>query len=223
MSVKTHFMKKSARAIVFVTILTVATILIIAQNRNDEEVITAEQINRSIQSFTRLVTPQTAESFGLKSADQLKELKAGKQFKKYMIGLDDVKNFNTGTNINSILKELEAVEVSLVDQAGQVQTGIEFTREQGKWEPTAFGLSTDLKRVKDAQTGIADSVFKSSRLISIPSLKTTFLMTGDGATSSFIILENNDRLEFRKGSAIPATDAIQKLKVVANEYNGLPD
>ncbi len=223
MSVKKHFMKKSSRAIVFVTILTIATILIIAQNRNDEDVISAEQVSKSIQSFIRLVTPQTAESFGLKSADQLKDLKAGRQFKKYMIGLEDVRNFKPETNVNTIIKELEAVEVSLVDQAGQVQTGIEFTRERGKWEPSAFGLSIDLKRLKDAQVGIPDSVIKSSRLVVIPALRTTFLMQGEGASSTFYILENNDRLEFRKGIAIPAADALQKLKVVANEYNGLPD
>jgi hypothetical protein len=223
MSFKKQNMKKNIRVAAFATILIIASIIILAQNRGDQQAITADQINQSIQNFAKLVTPQTAESFGLKNADQLKQLSAGKQFKKFMIGLDDIKNYQSTTDVNSLVKELEVVEVAIVDQAGQIQTAIEFTRNDGKWEASAFGLSADLKRVKDAQAFIPDSVLKSSRLISIPALRTTFLAAGEGASTKFYVLENNDRLELKRGSVITPADAIQKLKISANEYNGLPD
>ena len=140
-----------------------------------------------------------------------------------MMGLDDLKNYQSTTDVNGIIKELDVIEVAIVDQAGQIQTGIEFTRNNGKWEASAFGLTPDLKRVKDAQASIPDSVLKSSRLISIPSLRTTFLAAGEGTAMKFYVLENNDRLELRRGAVITPADAIQKLKVSANEYNGLPD
>jgi len=223
MSFKKENMKKNMRVATFAVILITASIIILAQNRGDQPVITADQVNKSIQDFAKLITPQTAESFGLKSADQLKQLSAGKQFKKFMIGLDDVKNYQSTTDMNSIIKELDVVEVAIVDQAGQIQTAIEFTRNNGRWEASGFGLSPDLRRVKDAQSSIPDSVFKSSRLITIPALRTTFLAAGEGTNTKFYVLENNDRLELRKGAALSPADALQKLKMSANEYNGLPD
>src|SRR5689334_16167963 len=99
-------MKKNIMVAAFAAILIIASIIIVvAQNRGDQDVISADQINQSIQNFTRLITPQTAESFGLKSADQLKQLTAGKQFRKFMMGLDDLKNYQSTTDVNGIIKE----------------------------------------------------------------------------------------------------------------------
>jgi hypothetical protein len=70
---------------------------------------------------------------------------------------------------------------------------------------------------------VADSVINTGRLISIPSLKTSFLAVGSGAALNFVVLEDNQALDLRRGATLPAADAIQRLVASANQYNGLPD
>jgi len=79
-----------------------------------------------------------------------------------------------------------------------------------------------MARLKNAQRSLTDVQIDTVLLITIPALQTTFLMTGTGPAANFIILENNDRLQFRVGSRVPAGEAIRRLKVIADEYNGLP-
>ena len=214
-------MKKKIIIISLISVFTIATILMLAQNRNEGQV-PAEQVNRSIQTFSRLLTPETVKSFGVNSVEEFRNLRPGKQFRKYMIGLDDVRSFRPETQVSSIIKQLNSTEVSLVNQSGQIQTGIEFIFRDGKWEPGAFGLSPDMARLKNAQRSLTDVQIDTVLFITIPALQTTFLMTGTGPAANFIVLENNDRLQFRVGSRVPAAEAIRRLKVIADEYNGLP-
>jgi hypothetical protein len=217
-------MKKNIIITLLSAILVITTVLIVAQDRRDDQGgVPEQQVTSSIQTFTRLVNDQNIQSFGLKSVDQLRSLKPGRQFRKYMIGLDDVKKFKSGDDANAIIKPLEAVEVSLVDASGAIQTSIEFVRKDNKWEPSGYGLSQDLTRVRNVQREIPDSIFNSSRLISIPALRTSFLAVGAGAALNFVVLEDNAQLDLKRGAIIPASDAVLRLVSSANEYNGLPD
>ena len=143
-------MKRQIITISLVAIFTIATILIVAQNRRDTDV-PAEEVNRAIQTFSKLLTPETVKSFGFNSVEDFRSLRAGQQFRKHIIGLDDIRRFTPQTQINSIIKPLEAVEVSLVNQSGEIQSGIEFTMKDGKWQAGSFGLSPDLTHLKNAQ------------------------------------------------------------------------
>jgi hypothetical protein len=214
-------MKRQLIITSLVTVFTICTILILAQNRRDGDV-PAEQVNQAIQTFSRLLTPETIKSFGFNSVDELRSLRAGKQFRKHIIGLEDIRKFTPQTQLSSIIKPLDAVEVTLVNPSGEIRSGIEFTMRDGKWQAGSFGLSPDLTRLKNAQRSLTDVQIDTVLWIVIPALQTTFLMKGQGQQASFIILENNERLQFRTGSAVPAAEAIQRLKVIANEYNGLP-
>src|SRR5688572_33237811 len=133
-------MKRQIITISLITVFTIGAILILAQNRRDTEV-PAEQVNQAIQTFSRLLTPETVKSFGFNSVDDLKNLRAGKQFRKHIIGLDDIRRFTPQTQLNSIIKPLDAVEVTLVNQSGEIRSGIEFTMTDGKWQAGSFGLS----------------------------------------------------------------------------------
>jgi hypothetical protein len=217
-------MKKRITIFLLIGIFVVATMIIVAQNRTgDQGDIPQEQVASSLQTFTRLANAQNIQTFGLQSMEQLRALKPGKQFRKFMIGLDDVKQFKTGNDVNPLIKPLEAIEVSLVDANGAIQSSIEFIRKDNKWEPSGYGLSQDMSRVRSVQGQVPDSVINASRLISIPALKSSFLALGSGAALNFVVLEDNQALELRRGAIMPASDAIGRLVTSANAYNGLPD
>src|SRR5215475_11343189 len=100
-------------------------------NHQPDTVISNKQIKESIQTFIKLIASDDPKQYGLKNAAELNSLRPGKQFRKYMISLKDVKQYEQGHNVGSIIKEYPAVEVSLVSNTGKMITSIEFVYENG--------------------------------------------------------------------------------------------
>lgn len=214
-------MKKNT--IVLLTILffcAVATVLTTAQKREPDEVVPANEVNKAIQTFTQLVNASNIKSFGLENIAQLKSVKPGKQYKKYMIGLNDVKKYKAGENVENIIKELPSVEISLIDARGKILTSIEFDKSSGKWQASGFGSTPAMRSLKDVQ--LSDSASIGGRLIQVPALHTSFIAISSASGLNFIALQNNEYLNFRAGTMLPASEAILRLTTVANQYNGLP-
>src|SRR5687768_16152059 len=139
-------MKRQIIITSLITVFTIGTILILAQNWRDADV-PAEQVNQAIQTFSRLLTPETMKSFGVNSVEELRSLLAGNQWRKHIIGIEDIRRFTPQTQLSGIIKPVDAVEVTLVNQSGEIRSGIEFTRKDGKWQAGSFGLSPDLSRL----------------------------------------------------------------------------
>ena len=198
----------------------VAVVILVAQGGKGNDVIPEKQISESIQTFSGLVNADNAKSFGLRNAEELKSLKAGKQFKKYMIELNDIKKFTAADNVEKIIRELPAVNVALIDANGQIKTAIEYTLNKDKWEASRFGMNSDMLAIQGAQQ-ILDSA-KDGRLISIPALQANFYEITAAEGKFFIPLSDNEGMGFKKGVAIPSVEAITRLIKSANEYNGLP-
>ena len=215
-------MKKKLIILIPVFIICViASYLIIAQRGTDDRAISSTDVSAAIQTFSKLVTNENAKDFGLQSPDQLKTLKEGPQFKKYMIGLDDIKNYKAGDDVGKMVKELSSVEVTLVDGAGKIQTSIEFDKNKDKWQATGFGATDAVRSLSNVQ--VSDSAMKTGMLVRIPALRTNFIGVNSASGLNFIVLENNENLRLEKGQTISAADALSRLVVVANQYNGLPD
>jgi hypothetical protein len=214
-------MKNKIITFAFVTtFILVAVVILVAQGGKGNDVIPEKQINESIQAFSGLVNAENAKSFGLRNAEELKSLKAGKQFKKYMIELNDIKKFTAADSVEKITRELPAVNVALIDANGQIKTAIEYTMNKERWEVSRFGMTGDMLAIQGAQQ-IIDSA-KDGRLISIPSLQTNFYEITSPQGKLFIPLSDNEGLGFKKGIAISSAEALKKLVKAANDYNGLP-
>lgn len=202
----------------------VGSVIILAQKQTGEETISAGQVREAIQVFSKLVNDQNAKDFGLQNAAQLQSLRAGKQFKKYMIGLDDVRKFKTGDKVEPLIKELPSIEVSLTDANGRVVSSIEFIKNKESWQASGFGSTPDFKALFiDERSTIADSLINKGTLVRIPALHTSFIAVSASSGLNFIVLQDNESLGFRRGQMIQASEAISKLTPVANAYNGLPD
>ncbi|MEO8112193.1 MAG: hypothetical protein ABI594_19235 [Ginsengibacter sp.] len=216
-------MKKNSKILVALLLIsTIASVAILAQKGTGDEAISQGQVMEAVQTFAKLVNDQNAQSFGLQNADQLKSLKAGNQVKKYMIGLDDVKKYTPGQDVQTIMKELPVVEVALTDANGGVITSIEFTKQKDNWQATGFGSSPEIKSLFSDRAMVADSLISGGKLVVIPALHSNFLAVNNGGGLNFLVLEQNDNLGFRQGAMIPASEAMTKLLTAANEYNGLP-
>ena len=182
------------------------------------------QVTRSLKTFMSLLDSQEVKDFGLKSVAQLATLRPGKQFKKYMISLDKIREFKQGDNVKAIISEYPAVEVSLISQTGKIETSIEFLKtSQGKWEPGGFGATPDMIRLSDARDVIPDNVIKKGDLIRIPALQMTFLTVSSSTGLEFISLEDYPNLNLHRGQKAKASNVILRLVPEALKHNGLPN
>ena len=215
-------MKKNI-IILFLTICFFNPIFIVAQKKGGNDTIPESQIKKSIQTFANLIDSQDVQEFGLKSVAELKSLKPGKQFRKFMIGLNDIKKYKPGEDVRKIIKEYLSIEVSLVDKAGKIRTSIEFVKNKGNWEASRYGSTPELKILSNAQTALGASFVKKGDLIRIPALQINFIAVASAAVLEFISLEDNQKLKLKKGEKLTSSEAILRLVPLANKHNGLPN
>lgn len=212
-------MEKSIIKLLLLIVCFFTTIVIKAQR----DTISKNLIDKSIQTFVNLLDSQDVQQFGLKSIAELKTLKAGRQFKKYTIGLSAIKKYKQGDDVKKIIDEYPSIEVSLVDGSGKIRTSIQFVKKNNKWEATGYGSTPELIHLRNAQNELAKSSINKGNLIRIPALQTSFIAVSSAAGLEFISLENNQKLKFIKGQKIPASEAILRLVPFANKHKGLPN
>jgi hypothetical protein len=213
-------MKQQVIRLLFLTVYLFATIVTEAQK---DTIISDNEIKKSIQTFIKLIGSDDAREYGLKNIAELNSLKAGKQFKKYMIGLTAIKNYQRGNEVGIMIKEYPAIEVSLVNSTGKIRTSIEFVKNQGKWEASRYGSTSELILLSRAQDMLADSVINKGNLIRIPALRISFIAVASGSGLNFISLEDRPDLDFHKGRRMAASEAILKLVPLANQHKNFPN
>lgn len=219
-------MKKYITILLFIFICGITTVLICCKE-NDRadtaDTISENQIKEAVQTFANLIDSQEVQEFGLKSLAELKSLKGGKQFRQYMIGLDDIKKYKQGEDVSKIIKEYSSIEVSLVNDTGKIRTSVQFVKNKGKWEASGWGSTPELIIVRNAQATLADSDINKGKLIRIPALYTNFIAVSSAAGLEFIVLEDNNELNFKKGEKVTSSDAILKLVPLAIKHPGMPN
>ncbi len=188
-------------------------------DKKSDTIISKKQIETSIQTFIKVIGSDDPKQYGLKSAAELNSLHPGKQFRKYMISLNDIKNYQQGSDVANIIKEYSAVEVSLVNNTGKIRTSIEFVNNNGQWEASRYGSTPELVLLKSVQNAIADSLIQKSKLVRIPSLNISFIAVPSGSGLKFISLAEHSHLKLHKAESIAASDAIMNLKLTLEQKN----
>lgn len=199
-----------------------ATTIINAQKTQTDTIISESLIKESINRFVSLVDSEDVQEYGLKSIAELKSLRAGKQYRKYVIGLNDIKKFKAGDDVAKIIKEYPSIEVSLVNKSGKIITSIEFVKKDNKWEASGYGSTPELISLGQAQTKYGNGIARRGNLIRIPALGVSFISIPSAAGLEFMSLEDNQKYKLQKGIKTTASSAILKLVPFANNHNGLP-
>ncbi len=218
-------MKKNIVILLFVGVCVVTTILILLPKCKtaDGDTISRSQVREAIDSFANFVDPAEVPEFGLNSIAEIRSLKGGKQFKRYIIDLNDIQKYKAGEDVGKMIKEYPAIEVALVNDSGHIRTAVEFVKYNGKWKAAAWGSSPEFTMVIDAQSYIKDTVINQGKLIRIPALHISFIAISSGAGLEFFILKDDDSLQFKKGEKKLSTDVILKLVPIAKTLDELPN
>jgi len=169
----------------------------------------------------------TAQNFAVMGFDSLKELgvsELGEPLQVFMIRLDSLKKYRSGSDPRPLLTPLEQV-VFPVTVGAAVKSSIVVSRGGGKWKATEFGNAEVAKiigrqrAVAVDSTKLAPSAFS---VVKIPALNLQFLGYSMNDDLMLVPLLDNSGYGFQAGVALPAARVLESLQPDAQSHDGLP-
>lgn len=169
----------------------------------------------AIQTFQQAVTAQNYRSLGFESADEVKSASLGQPLSQFDIGLDQLKSYKEGADVNSLLSPSPDT-IFPVTVSGQVRSAVIVSKREGGYVPTTFGRADIVKALSRYREQPNDFVVR------IPALNTYYV--GRRVENRFLMtpIIEDPRVNLKPGVAVPAEDVLKQLAPIANAYNGLP-
>ncbi len=192
----------------------------IAQYKKNSDTIPISVIKSSIDKYAKNLSPQLLKDLGLKDKGELLSLKPGFQYKYFMIGVDDIKKYKQGDDINPLIKEYPAIEVGLEDATGKIVIAIGFVKQDNNWAVATFGLTPNFNNIRNSQKIIGYNTLKKGVLIRVPGLELDFIaVPAHNSELSFIALKDDPALNLKRGYVQSGSNAIWNLaKDMKNKY-----
>jgi hypothetical protein len=179
---------------------------------------------QSLDALRQLVTPTNFQDMGFASADEVKEATLGQPIPVYMVRLDELREFKSGSDPAVLLRSLgKAIYPVAVRQ--QVRSSVTLERKGDQWRATEFGsprLAVLLEKVRmenSMRSGIAPADYFA---VHVPALSTYFLGHRVGSKVMLTPLVDNPEARLAAGRTITAEEAFTGLLPIARQYNGLP-
>ncbi len=174
-----------------------------------------EAASSAIRTFQQLVTEQNYRSLGFESVAEVRSAALGEPLALYTIGLDQLKAYRQGTDVNSLLS-LSADALYPVTANGQVRSSVTVTKVESGYRASSFGNAEVIKalsKYREAATAFA---------VRVPALNLYYL--GQRVENKLLLtpVADDSRLKLSPGKAVPAEDVVNQLVPIANAYNGLP-
>lgn len=174
-----------------------------------------EAASSAIQTLQQAVTAQNFRALGFESADEVKRAALGQPLTQFDIGLDQLKSYKEGANVNSLLSA-SADTIFPVTVNGQVRSAVIVSKREGGYVPATFGRAEIVKALSRFRQQPDDFVIR------IPALNMYFV--GRRVENHVLMtpIIDDPRIILKTGAAMPAEEVLKQLVPVANAYNGLP-
>ena len=168
-----------------------------------------------LATLRSLVQQQNYAGLGFSSVEQAQHAQLSDPMRIYRVGLDVLKAFKEGSNVDSLLVDgRKSIYPVMVDQ--RVVSSISVTQREDGWRPTDFGNAA-LARALSSHRQSKDDI-----VIWVPAMKIYFTARGSGESLVLTPIMDDPRFDFKSGEAMPASRAFAVLQRSASDYNGLP-
>ncbi|HTZ89987.1 MAG TPA: hypothetical protein VMA71_06590 [Alloacidobacterium sp.] len=169
----------------------------------------------AIGVLQKLVNEQNYKSLGFASLDEVKEARLGQPMEVYNIGVEKLKNYQSGQDPNSLLTTSEET-IYPVTVDGIVRSGVTLVHKEQGFEPSSFGNAEIVKRLAGYRQTPDDFAVR------IPALNLYFV--GRYVETRIVVapIVNDPRLKVRAGEAAPLEVVVDQLRPYADSYKGLP-
>src|SRR5262249_27364332 len=103
-----------------------------------------EAAANALTVLQKLVTDQNYRALGFESADEVKEAQLGQPLAVYYVGLEKLKAYREGTDVNSLLAPY-AETIYPVTVRGNVRSSVTIVHKDAGYEPASFGNADVVK------------------------------------------------------------------------------
>jgi hypothetical protein len=205
-------------------IITLGIIFMIMSQVNAQDDERDRVASEALKIFKKLVTEKDFEALGFESPDEVDDATLGTPVQTFMVGLDDLQEYQGGDPDELLSGGDEFSYPVLVRE--KVRSSIILMKSNDDWEAVSFGwpnliiLLTEIRDTSSERTGVpVDSFFT----VRIPALNLYFLAyRNENNVLMLIPLLDDPDLKFQAGVAMSADAVLETILSEAQEHDGLP-
>jgi len=178
----------------------------------------------TLSDYQQMVTKENFKRLGFETADEIKQATLGEPMLDYMVQLDDLKNYEAGTDPVKVLKPTNHVIYPVVVRA-QTRSSLTLAKTDKGWASVAYGSPalirslTTLRASGAASSRLSEGAYFSVR---IPAFNLYLLGHRTDTTLMLTPVFDDPKLGLKAGEVAAADGLFQKLKPAAKEHDGLP-
>ncbi|HWB85422.1 MAG TPA: hypothetical protein VG675_14865 [Bryobacteraceae bacterium] len=174
-----------------------------------------EAARNALATLQKLVTAQNYRTMGFESVDEVKSAALGQPLALVQIGLDQLKAFRPGGNVNSLMQSSPET-IYPVTVNGQVRSSVTVSKSASGYAPSSFGNADIVKSLSRYRQS------PDAFVVRVPALNLYFLGSRVENRVMLTPIVEDNRLKLQPGVPAPAEQVIEQLVPIANAYNGLP-
>lgn len=174
-----------------------------------------EAATNAIVMLQKLVNDQNYKSLGFQSLDEVKQAQLGQPIEVYNLGLEKLKSYQTGQDLNSLLTP-SAETIYPVTVEGSVRTGVTIARKEQGYEASSFGNADMVRRLAAYRQHAEEFAVR------IPAFGMYFVGHRVEAHVVLVPIANNPRLKVQAGETTELEAVIDQLRPYVSSYNGHP-
>jgi hypothetical protein len=174
-----------------------------------------EQARHSLQVLQQIAAPE----IGFKSKEEARGAQLGTPLRIFMVGLDKLKEYQSGVDPNSLLNDTHHV-IYPVSVNGEHRSSITLHEVNGEWQIGSVGkpnFSKSLAEALDAQVAETKAPATEFFEVEIPALRAFFLGRRQGSDLLLTPLHDDPALKLTAGRTVDAKDVFHALAPAARE------
>ena len=177
-----------------------------------------EAASNALTLLQKLVTEQNYRALGFESVDEVKEAQLGQPLAVYYVGLDKLKAYREGTDVNSLLTPY-AETIYPVTVQGNVRSSVTIVHKEAGYEPASFGNADVVKALsRYRQREGAQNEFVLRILV----FNMYYIARKTDNRITVVPVIDDPRIKTKAGEAIPIESLFNQLRPLADSYNELP-
>jgi hypothetical protein len=173
----------------------------------------------ALKTFELLATKDNVESLGFKSLDEVKGAELGPPLVVVLVELKELREYQKGGDPYKLLHPIHRV-IFPVTVKGEVRSGLELHKKDGKWESTSFGLAGAVRLYAQARERHADKGKEADYfLVKVPALNEVYLAHQE-ANKLLLVHVRAQAEKKEKLAARPAAEVFEELVPEAKKHDG---
>ena len=179
---------------------------------------------QSLSTFQSVANENNYRQLGFKNLSEVKNARLGVPLPVFMVRLDDLRAYRSGTDPRTLLRDLNTV-VFPVFVNDEVKSSVTVEKRNDRWQGTSFGapmLARAFESVRKADASANNLSPQAYAMVHVAALNRHYLAHRSGTRLMLTPIIDDPALRLRAGRSVPAEQVFLALVPIARRHNGAP-